>query len=191
MDGGVMKSSPLSAERPCPARARPCARAIGPAGRRNAGVAGGRASSAGLALGRQSPGSASSRQPAGPAAVRAELLPNHEFDPGPPTAWRRLPAGFAAGLRRTGVRRGGEGRSEQPRGADRGGPRPLRQGPARPCFLASRTARPPFPQGADRSVPSRATLDLLWGYASCSSRTGPRPGARPTDTAWKEGRNAS
>ena len=129
--------------------------------------------------------------PARPAAVRPELHARDERGQSRllrGAAYQQAPA---AGLRRTGVRRGGEGRSERPRGADRRGRRPLRQGPARPGFLASRAARPPFPASADRALPSRAPPDLLRGYGSCPSRAGPRPRARPTNTAWKEGRNAS
>ena len=82
-------------------------------------------------------------------------------------------------------------RSEQPRGADRGGRRPLRQGSARACVLASRARSPAVSRRRRPYGSISGSSDLLRGPASCSSRAGPRPRARPTDTAWKKGRNAS
>ena len=179
----------LPTQRSRPTRARPCARTVGPAGRRDPGVAGGRACPAGLALGRQSPGPPAPRDPARPAALRAELHARDGCGRVAAAAGRGLPAGSSAGLCRTRVCRGGEGCPERPRGADGGGRRPVRQGPARPFVLAPRPAR--APPCSNRAVPPRASADLLRRHASCPSRIGPCPSARPTDTAWKEGRDAS
>ena len=68
----------LSAQRPRPARARPRACALRPAGRRDPGVAGGGAGPAGLPVRRQVSGSPPPGYSAGSAALRPELHAGHQ-----------------------------------------------------------------------------------------------------------------
>ena len=182
----------LSPQRPRPARARPCACTLGPAGRRDPGVAGGGAGPAGFPV--RGSSSQDLRHPNSPPGL-PPFVPSFTRVTSPVESQLLRGAAYQQALRPVSAERefaaAARAAPDDPEALtaaavglyDKDEPALAfsRLGPLARRFPHAQTVR--FHLGL--------LLDLLRRHASCSSRAGPRPRARRTNPAWKEGRNAS